>query len=371
MNLKNIKLTIAALTVFTMTGCNSTSNSSNIDSLKNQPEINVGTSLTELSPSDRNAFIGLLLARLSEKNMEDNGSEFEYFDNNYQVNSANGRVVVTISANDDGLLERSFQSTCKPCSEATLTQASTIYEQLGEWYLKYGEKYSKFVSAYRKQESLVTNLIETTEIKVIDEKARLSEASLKRLADSIKVLKVMEGEKHNVFQLDEPTNLDMAMKIAFLNRANVGKLSVTYKNVPATFYPSTLPNVVKAYVDEVKVDLFPQSFSASNEELELYMEGSSLVVLNMTPEFIELKNLSMYYGGKITTFEPERSLLPPQSESIELFSELPYYSRYNHKRLVKIEDEHDSVTFGFAIKYSIKNDEKTLYQTVNLHQERL
>ena len=111
--------------------------------------------------------------------------------------------------------------------------------------------------------------------------------------------------------------------------------------------------------------IIPTEFKGEDQYLSASITSGSVIVKNLSNNFINLNSFSVYYKDKVATLSSLKADLPPLSEyriSLRKFlNQLPNISRkkYSSKMAAK-----EKIDFGFATKYKIidLNKEKTLFK---------
>jgi hypothetical protein len=357
-------LFIISLSLILVSGCKSTG--ANIENKINSPLIKVENDILALTPNDREIFIELLLKHHSNLKDSSYPLEFVTFDSSYQIDTENGRIVVSLQVSENGLLEMVIQDDCTSCDELVHKEARKVYEQVAALYKAHAESFISFVESYDAFQIRVVEKSNNLEVVVVDSKERLSPYNLDKLASTIKVKPITEKSKKEAFSFNRIIDLEEAIKMAIIDVVNVERFKVSYLNITTIGRISKLESPFIVQLKDLSADLLPDSFTINNEDLSVFMAGTGVSVSNRTASFIEFKKISIYYGSNIFSLQPKNDVLPPMSESMELISELPFFGRYNHKRLISITSREQQVPFGFAIKYRIGNEEKTFFETTDV-----
>ena len=116
--------------------------------------------------------------------------------------------------------------------------------------------------------------------------------------------------------------------------------------------------------------VIPRSYSNSNRDIELILDGSTIKVRNNTNQYVTVDAISLYYNAKILTVSGTNLKnyieLSPQSVStisINKFDIDRLPNNYYNVTLSKAKNIQ--VDFGFGVKYRIteQNSSKSLYKT--------
>jgi hypothetical protein len=103
--------------------------------------------------------------------------------------------------------------------------------------------------------------------------------------------------------------------------------------------------------------LLPRVFDGSDNNLFTNINNDSFKFENASDKFLSIKSISVYYKGQIST-ETVDMLMPPKSlKSLPLgnfLSKLPTAKRAGY---TKAKAQKEQVSFGFAIKYELADDQ--------------
>lgn len=116
-------------------------------------------------------------------------------------------------------------------------------------------------------------------------------------------------------------------------------------------------------------NVYPQ-FSAEDKKLGLVFDGRKVTLRNLSDDFIKVLSISVYYDkiiGTLTLHQGSEMQLPPRSvlaNTVDIESLVTNDIRRAATRTVtKAAARKDKLTFGFAVKYSDGNNEKTLFSS--------
>ena len=122
--------------------------------------------------------------------------------------------------------------------------------------------------------------------------------------------------------------------------------------------------------------LFPKHFAEDNI-LKVESADKSITITNKTSSFVDIKSISVYYDGEVSTNQYNSFELPPDTlkkleGGLKSLSSSKILSAATYDNIVAGDAKKINFRYGIAIKYRIvdQNIDKTLYSvpTYNLYK---
>lgn len=232
------------------------------------------------------------------------------------------------------------------------------------------EQYDIFVKNYNKEKNKLNKQLISYKNKIIDKSKILP----KELLDKFKFKNLeLISNKNECYREFKESN---SFKNCFKVRGGIDNLNIINDNgfdfkvdnwsFNKNIYEITNPIIYEINSD-IKFNFLPKDFYTENEDIKVHVSSDYYIyftLTNKTNDFIEIKNISLYWDKNINSLSIEKNL-PPQAVSkvgemniLQIKNQAPYKTKYK-----VIKNLNESTNFGVAIQYEISNKKKNLYKT--------
>lgn len=232
------------------------------------------------------------------------------------------------------------------------------------------KEYDSFVKKYNNEKNKLKNKLALTKNKIVDYSGILPKDLLNKF--EFKNLEIISSE-NDCYRKFKNSN-------SFKNCFNVKGGIKNYKMIENTGFSFTIKNwsfnkniyelsnpIVYEVNSDIKFNFLPKNFYTENKDLKVHVSSDYDIIFtisNKTNEFVEIKNVSLYWDSKINSM-PTKETLPPQSISkvakmniLQIEDKPTYQIKYKN-----IKSLNDSTKFGVAVQYVISNKKQNLYKT--------
>lgn len=127
---------------------------------------------------------------------------------------------------------------------------------------------------------------------------------------------------------------------------------------------SKLKKDISLIVDNVSFNYLKDNYTSSNKDIIIELERTgyktyNVKVSNKTSKFIQMKTLSLYYGGDIVSIDLNNIKLAPNSSTLKGKIQLSLLD--NMDKFVKVTSINQKIDFGIAGEYTINGQFKNIY----------
>ena len=127
---------------------------------------------------------------------------------------------------------------------------------------------------------------------------------------------------------------------------------------------SKLKKDIPLVVDNVSFNYLKDTNVSSNKDMIIELESTGyktydVKISNKTSKFIQMKTLSLYYGGDIVSIDLNNIKLAPNSSTLKGKIQLSLLD--NMDKFVKVTDINQKIDFGIAGEYTINGQFKNIY----------